>query len=108
MRLCNAIPARLHAMNKSKQYNTLNTSDLGDGGGIAQRIIHPEFLYTTFSDARQGYLMDVSYPLRMSASDILSEYSLSTLCSSKESISLEYELLKTLCETNLQVPFKTR
>ena len=103
MYLSGTKPMTLRTVYSNNQYNTLNANNLG-----GQRIIHPEFLYTTFSDARQGYLMDVSYPLRMSASDILSEYSLSALCSSKESISLEYELLKTLCETNLQVPFKTR
>ena len=31
MRLCNAIPARLLTMNKSKQYNTLSVNDLGGG-----------------------------------------------------------------------------
>ena len=31
MRLCNAIPARLLTMNKSKQYNALSVNDLGGG-----------------------------------------------------------------------------
>ena len=31
MRLCNTIPARLLEKNKRKQYNTLNTNNLGGG-----------------------------------------------------------------------------
>lgn len=73
MRLCNTIPARLLAKDEYKQCNTLNTNNLG--GGIAQQIIHLKYLFTTFSDARQGHLSDLSCPCQTRPSGMLSEQS---------------------------------
>ena len=49
MYLSDTMPTLLLVKNTTKQYNTLNTNDLG--GGIAQQIIHSIYLYKTCSDA---------------------------------------------------------
>ena len=81
MRLCNAIPARLLTMNKSKQYNTLSVNDLG--GGIARQVIHLTYFdftqykysHTICADANQGHLMYVLCPCRTRPSGMLSRQS---------------------------------
>ena len=56
-----------------KQHNLLNVNNLG--GCITYYVIHSKYSYTTFSDATQWHLTDLSCPCRTRLSGMLSEQS---------------------------------
>ena len=83
------MPARLLANNKRKQYNALNTNNLG--GGIAQSLIHKIY----FDVAQHKYFDVARYQkLRIIVSDVTRGHLLCvSLCLSSKCQTMEGDIL---------------